>query len=411
MSAAGASGSRVEAPGRLLTPQMRASLIAVFLTFGNLYMVIGVIPIAVRQATGHDSETGLVTAALAFATIVTNLLTPGLMSRRSPARLLGESLLVASAGTAILAAWDGSFPLLLAGGTLQGLGLGVSLVIGVSLITSLAPPGRRTLAVGIYGVAAGMPAVLGPPFALWLLSAFGLRTALGVACGLGLLAVAASTAVRGGTGVEPTPTHGFRAALRSPTVVALFGSFALVTFTFGALLTVIPLSLPRVGLTSAATFLLVFGAARLLARPGIGVIGARVTNERLYLPGLLSALAGAALLAESRAAVSLFIAAVLLGLGFGAFMSASYIGMLEGIARRDDAVVSSLWNFAFDGGVGCGAIAAGALAGAFGYGFVRWLMPVTMTLATIVIVITSRPRSRGSRPAPEAGPLRDGQGV
>jgi len=395
MSAAGASGSRVEAPGRLLTPQMRASLIAVFLTFGNLYMVIGVIPIAVRQATGHDSETGLVTAALAFATIVTNLLTPGLMSRRSPARLLGESLLVASAGTAILAAWDGSFPLLLAGGTLQGLGLGVSLVIGVSLITSLAPPGRRTLAVGIYGVAAGMPAVLGPPFALWLLSAFGLRTALGVACGLGLLAVAASTAVRGGTGVEPTPTHGFRAALRSPTVVALFGSFALVTFTFGALLTVIPLSLPRVGLTSAAT----------------GVIGARVTNERLYLPGLLSALAGAALLAESRAAVSLFIAAVLLGLGFGAFMSASYIGMLEGIARRDDAVVSSLWNFAFDGGVGCGAIAAGALAGAFGYGFVRWLMPVTMTLATIVIVITSRPRSRGSRPAPEAGPLRDGQGV
>ena len=370
------------------------SLVAVFFMFANLYAVLGVIPIAVRQATGHTSGAGLVTAALAFATIVTNVITPRLMSRRSPAGLLGGSLLAATAGTVLLAVWDRSFPVMLLGGTIQGLGLGVSLVVGVALITALAPPGRRTVAVGVYGIAAGAPAVLAPSVALWLLSSFGLRAAFGFACAAGLLAAASSAAIRSGVAVEPTPTHGFRAALSSPAVSLLFVSFGLVTLTFGALLTLIPLSLPKVGFTSAATFLLVLGAARVVVRPAIGLIGVRVANERLYLPGLLSGVGGAVLLAASRAPAGLLVAAVLLGLGFGAFQSASYIGMLEAVAKRDDGVVSSLWNFAFDGGVGLGAILAGVIAGAYGYGPVRWLLPTALALACATVLVIPRTGTR-----------------
>ncbi len=375
----------------LLTREMVASLVAVALMFTSLYMLIGVLPIAVRDATGNTSGAGLVTGALAFATIVTNGLTPALMSRFAPAGLLAGSLVVAVGGMAAMAAWDWSFAALLLGGTLVGLGLGVALVVGVSLITSLAPPERKTVAVGLYGVAAGAPAVIGPSAALWLASSVSVRTAFLVAASAGILAIAASFAIRSGVAVERRPTHGFRTALGSKTVRLLVVSFALVTFMFGALLTVIPLSLGKHGLSSAATYLLVFGAARVAVRPAVGLVGVRVANERLYLPALVAGLAGAVLLAVSQAPASLLATAILLGLGFGTFQGASYVGMLEAVPKRDDGVVASLWNFAFDGGVGIGAIAAGLLAGSQGYGASRILLPVAIGLATLTVLLIPKP--------------------
>ena len=216
------------------------------------------------------------------------------------------------------------------------------------------------------------------------------RTALAATCAAGILAIAASFAIRRGVAVERRPTHGFRSALRSRTLRLLVVAFALVTFMFGALLTVVPLSLGKHGLGSAATYLLVFGAARVAVRPAIGVVGVHVANERLYLPALLAGLAGAVLLAVSRAPASLLATAILLGVGFGTFQGASYVGMLEAVPKRDDGVVASLWNFAFDGGVGIGAIAAGLLAGSQGYGSVRILLPVAIGLATVTVLLIPR---------------------
>jgi predicted MFS family arabinose efflux permease len=373
---------------RLLTPEMTASLLSVALMFTGLYMVIGVIPIAVRAATGHTSETGLVTAAVAFSTLGTNLAAPTLMSRRSSVRLLTESLLVASTGAALVAVGYRSFALLLVGGTIQGLGLGVSLVVAVALITALAPPGRQSVAVGVYGVAAGAPATLAPSLGLWLASSYGLRAAFIAACAACLLAVGASLTIPHGVAVELRKTHGVRAALRSPTVLGLFAAFALTMFTFGALLNVVPLTLPKVGLGSAATFLVAMGVARVIARPLTGLFGDRVENHRFYIPALLACVLGAVLLALSRSPANIVVAAAFLGLGFGVFQTASFLGMLEGVAKRDDGAVSSLWNFAFDGGVGIGAIVAGVVAGAYGYGPVRWLLAVALVVAIAVVVAT-----------------------
>jgi predicted MFS family arabinose efflux permease len=378
-------------PGRLLTREMTASLLSVSFMFTGMYMVVGVIPIAVRSASHGGAEAGLVTTVMSCATITANLATPAMLSRRSSSRLLTESLLVATAGAVLLAAGDRSLALLLASGAVLGLGLGVSLVMAAALVTTLAPAGRRASAVGIYGVAASAPVVFAPSLGLWLSASVSLRAAFLAAAAACLLGAAVTLMIPSHAGLALNKTNGLRAAMRAGTVLRLFLAFAMVTLSYGALLTLVPISLSRVGLRSAATFLLVMGVARVISRPLSGVLATRLPNHRLYLPALLCGWAGAILFASSQTTAILLVAPFLIGLGMGAFQSASFVGMLEGVATRDDGAVSSLWNFAFDGGVGIGASGVGILAGIDGYRTARWLLPAALAVAVAIVVAIPRP--------------------
>jgi predicted MFS family arabinose efflux permease len=347
-------------PGRLLTREMTASLLSVSFMFTGMYMVVGVIPIAVRSASHGGAEAGLVTTVMSCATITANLATPAMLSRRSSSRLLTESL-------------------------------GVSLVMAAALVTTLAPAGRRASAVGIYGVAASAPVVFAPSLGLWLSASVSLRAAFLAAAAACLLGAAVTLMIPSHAGLALNKTNGLRAAMRAGTVLRLFLAFAMVTLSYGALLTLVPISLSRVGLRSAATFLLVMGVARVISRPLSGVLATRLPNHRLYLPALLCGWAGAILFASSQTTAILLVAPFLIGLGMGAFQSASFVGMLEGVATRDDGAVSSLWNFAFDGGVGIGASGVGILAGIDGYRTARWLLPAALAVAVAIVVAIPRP--------------------
>ncbi len=100
--------------------------------------------------------------------------------------------------TSLLCAVAPSLPFLLGGRAAQGLGGGMIFGTGVALLTSIFPPGRRGLALGVNVAAVYLGLSLGPPLGGVLTQQLGWRSVFFANVGLGALATA--IAARGLTG-------------------------------------------------------------------------------------------------------------------------------------------------------------------------------------------------------------------
>lgn len=76
--------------------------------------------------------------------------------------------------------------------------------------------------------------------------------------------------------------------------------------------------------------------------------------------------------------------ALVFGAGFGIAQNASLAVMFAAVPRSGYGRASALWNMAFDGGYGLGAIGYGAIAGATGY-------PVAFALTAGVVLTALKP--------------------
>jgi EmrB/QacA subfamily drug resistance transporter len=104
-------------------------------------------------------------------------------------RVFVAGLLVYTA-TSLLCALAPSFPALLAGRAAQGLGGGMIFGTGVALLTSIFPPGRRGLALGVNVAAVYLGLSLGPPLGGLLTQQLGWRSLFLANAALGALAAA-----------------------------------------------------------------------------------------------------------------------------------------------------------------------------------------------------------------------------
>ena len=92
--------------------------------------------------------------------------------------------------TSLLCAVAPSFPFLLAGRVAQGLGGGMIFGTSVALLTSIFPPGKRGLALGVNVAAVYLGLSLGPPLGGVLTQQLGWRSVFLANVGLGALATA-----------------------------------------------------------------------------------------------------------------------------------------------------------------------------------------------------------------------------
>jgi predicted MFS family arabinose efflux permease len=182
--------------------------------------------------------------------------------------------------------------------------------------------------------------------------------------------------------------------VRRPGLLALFGGFALVSCTFGGVITYAPVALATAGLGSAAVFFAVAGAARAASRWVSGVIGDSQPSHLLLAGGVGITAVGLVALAVHGGPVTVLIAAVAYGMGYGTMQTGSYLAMVERGGRSDSAVTSALWNSATDVGAGAGGTMVGLTAAAYGYATAVWVMPIVLLLSVPVLwsAGSSKPR-------------------
>lgn len=169
------------------------------------------------------------------------------------------------------------------------------------------------------------------------------------------------------------------AAIAAPVVL-----FLLTAGCFGAVTTFLPVTVHDAGVSSLA--LLAASIALVLARLAAGAIGDRYGAGRVLLIAVLVSGGGLALIAVSlTASTGLLLGAALLGAGFGAAQNDSFVLTVQRLGEGRTGTASTIWNVAYDGGLGLGAIALGWVAGVTGYAGAFLAMAAVVAAAVLAL--------------------------
>src|SRR6266536_2560994 len=195
----------------------------------------------------------------------------------------------------------------------------------------------------------------------------------------GLLAAAGLPAQRAEVQRHGAVLSGLRVAgLARPAVV-----FAAVTLAVGVVVTFLPLAVPCGSRQVAAVALLVQAGLAPLARWGAGRYGDRHGSSRLLVPAVVAAAVGTAGLVWVGSPLAVIAGMGLFGIGFGVAQNVTLARMFERVPQSEFGRVSALWNLAYDGGMGVGAVGVGLVVGWAGNaaGFALTAVVLTVALA------------------------------
>lgn len=359
-------------------------LVLVFLaSFGamvSFYLLLSVMPLYAAHAGDGRLQSGLTTGVLMLATVTAELATPWLIARFGYRLTFAAGLLVLGAPAIALIPSD-ALPLILAVCAVRGFGFAIIVVVGAALVASLVPRERRGEGLGVYGVVVGIPGVAALPLGVWLANHAGFRPVFAAASVSALVAILAAAGIRVPRVARLGAAGGVLAGLRSTGLRRPAVMFATTAMAAGVIVTFLPLAVTGASGTVAALGLLVQAGMATLFRWWAGRRGDRHGALALLAPGVLVAAAGmlSLLLVPNPAAVVIGMA--VFGAGFGVSQNASISVMLDRVEPSAYGMVSALWNLAYDGGMGLGAIAFGAVTGVIGY-------PAGFAVCAAIIVVT-----------------------
>lgn len=376
-------------PGEpLLTSPVLALCGMMVASMSSFYLLFSAIP-AHAAALGGDLAAGLATGGLMATTIAGELAAPRLIARFGRHMTLAAALLVLALPG--LASFSGSLMLVLASCAARGLGLGVLLVAACGLAATLAPPARRAEAMGLYGVASAIPAILCVPLGPWALASFGPATTALAATLLALTGLAGLAALP----AQAAPVEAAAPHKLPPLRAAAWplSALALGAIVVGATITFLPLAHPEAGTGTIMLALLIQGLAAAAARWAAGRPVDRHGPQRALIAG--AALAIFAMLCLALPGGTAVIAGMALsGVAFGVLQSASLAQLLRRVPAAQADGASALWNAAYDAGLGVGGMALGALAATAGYAAA--FVIAAAGLAAIALLVFRRCETRRS---------------
>jgi MFS family permease len=343
-------------------------------------VLLPVVPVLLERRGPHGAA-GAATAALFLGAVFGEWLTPWLLTRFSSARLLVAGQLLTAVPSLVYVLPHPDALQMLGGAGLRGLGMGVSIVVSVALVAELSAPHRRGRSIGYFGLALSVPGIVMPSIGVSLLDAGHADVAAVIACVSGCAGAFLATRLPPEPAVRERVATNILGAFRLPGVLALFVGFALVSCSFGAIVTYAPVALPAGGLGSAAVFLFVSGGWRAASRWLAGVLGDHQPARLVLLGGLALSLFGLVLLAIPGGAVTVIVSATAYGIGYGAVQTGVYLVMTERGSSAYWGAISALWNSAIDFGASLGGVLLGFGAAWYGYGSAIWIMPAVMLLA------------------------------
>jgi MFS family permease len=371
----------------LLTRQFAWLLVMVFGSGLSMYLLTSVVPLYLAANGSGGIGAGLSTGAMMLSAVGLELLVPRMLGRWGYQIVLGLGLILLGAPSLVLLA-TASLPVVLAVCIVRGAGLAILVVGAVALVADVAPAARRGEALGVYGLAVGLPAVIGLPLGVYLTNLIGfgaLFIVAAVASLIGLFTLGAMPKTPSAEEQHLNVLGGVRrSGLLMPTLV-----FAAVTVAAGISVTFLPLAVAADKHSLVATALLLQAAAAPGARWLAGRYGDRIGPARLLPAALILAALGAGSLVLIDTPAAIVVGSTLFGIGFGASQNLTLTLMYNRVSSSRYGQVSALWNLAYDAGWGIGAIAFGAVVAGTGY-------PLAFGLTALVVAVAVVPAVKAS---------------
>lgn len=394
--------------GPLASRDFLLLLAATFGVAANFTPMLSVAPLWAAEGGAGHAGAGAATAATMAATVAIQFLLPRILRRYGAQRALAVGALLLGLPTfAYVLSASLAWVLLIS--AVRGIGFGLAVVAASTLAAGLVPAAQRGRAVGLYGVAIGLPQILLLPLGVWVAEHVGFAVVFagagaGALLGAGFAARIAGRDPAGGDlsgvpGGAPTGAQTLHPAGASPSPRSLAGPSLLLlaaSCAMGGITTLLPLTLAAPGAAAVALFLV--SAAIVAGRWAAGVHTDRHMAGTLLLPGILACGTGMvgfaiALANPGGEAAWAAGAALAFGLGFGALQNDTLVVLFARTKPAAHGTASTVWNMAFDAGTGIGALAIGIGAQWFG---ASYAFAVTSVLIVVAAPLASRERRRAA---------------
>lgn len=362
----------------LVTRPLLLRFVSVIGASTSFYLLLSVVPLY-AESRGGSGAAGLATGALMLATVGGGLATPRFVARFGYRRALVTGLVLLGAPTLVLTA-SGSTVWITAVCVVRGTGFALTVVAGGALTASLIPPERRGEGLALVGIVSGVPSLVALPLGVWLVGHVGY---VPVCVAGAVAALAAIVSVPGLPDREPTSGRaiGVLAGFRTPALLRPAVVFSATALAAGIIVTFLPLAVPSASTGVVAVALFAQSAASTVARWAAGRHGDRHGPASLVLPGLVVSAAGTLLTSLTHSPVAVVVGVALFGIGFGVTQNSTLTLMYARVPASGYGTVSALWNFAYDAGMGVGAVGFGVLAGQTGYSLAFTLTAALMLTA------------------------------
>lgn len=286
---------------------------------------------------------------------------------------------------------------------LLGFSIGVISTVTATVIAYIVPEEHRGLGISYFTMSTALALALGPLLGLSLLQRIHYEHIFQLCFGMALASVLLGLALE-----LRHLSHRADRASRSLLSLRNYLSYRVIPFGIFAMTVslgysniqafIAPYAAQRHLMTAASFFFLVYGIAVLATRPLSGrIFDLRGENAVMY-PSLGFMFSGLLLLGLGSTSVTLLLSAVLLGIGFGNFQSASQVIALNLVTPDRFAQATSTFFIFFDLGVGVGPYLLGFLVPCYGYdGLFLTLSAVTLVAVLLYYLLHGRTHGHPSR--------------
>jgi predicted MFS family arabinose efflux permease len=368
---------------RLITRPLVLVFLAGLCALTSFYLLLSVVPLYATSVGAGEIGAGATTGALMLTTVIGELASARLVARFGYRSVYAVGLLLLGAPALALVASSG-LAAIVAVNLVRGLGFAIAVVTGSALVAVFSPDERRAEGLGLYGVVVGVPSVVALPLGVWLASNVGYPPVF-IAAAIAALVAAVVSVGLPGRETDPDPAVGIWAALRAPALARPAVIFGVVAMAAGVVATFLPLALAERTAGFVALALLVQSVGATTARWWAGRHGDRHGSARLLVPAVVTAAAGMVTLYLLPGVVAVLVAMLLFGTGFGIAQNATAALMFDRVPRSGYATVGALWNLAFDGGLGIGAVGFGLVTVHTGYRLAFVSTGVVVALMLVVV--------------------------
>lgn len=350
---------------RLWTREFLLFILSNFFFFIAFYCLLPTMPLFTMHLGGADSIVGAVAGVFSVTAVLVRFWAGQAVDSGNRRTIYYTALLVFTL-TFMLYHLAGAILPLLAMRVLHGLTWGVLTTAIGTFVADIVPALRRGEGMGYFGGSTSLAMVIGPALGLRLLGSFafnGLFTASALVAVLGFALTLVIRIPPGHNAGKRVGWHGIveRSALSPSLIMILAGVI------YGTVLIFIALYAGQYRLGSGSAFFIVFATVLLLFRPVCGRLFDRFGPAAVLPPGLLLCAAAVILLGIYHAAPALWLAGLLLGLGFGAVQPSLQAMVINRVPPQRRGAATGTLMSAMDLGIGLGAAAMGVIADHWGY--------------------------------------------
>jgi MFS family permease len=365
--------------------------------FLSFFLLLGALPVYLRDAGLGDAAIGIVIGAFAAASMLTKPVAGWAADRfgRRPLLLAGAARFVVAPPLYLAAA---GVVALVGVRLLHGLGMGLYPTAASTMAADAAPAARRGEVLGLFGAAASLALAVGPLAGTVLAARLGYSALFAAALACAALALALCAGVpESRPATAPGP---FRLAASLSRGAVHPASIALLAMgIYGALVAFLPLHAATGGL-EAGPFFLVYAVVLTAVRSPAGRLADRAGRRPVAAAGLALTAVAVAVLAAVPGQAGLLAGGALYGAAFGTAQSALVAWCVDTAAPAERGRTMATFQMAVELGIAAGSAGAGLVVAAAGFTATFAAAAVVAAVAAVLVYVPPPGARRAGPPAP-----------